>query len=250
MAGVLAIQTEMGDDKLRYTATNFVPGVDTRSGLHIGTFSPRFGIFGPIVKGRAWFSESIDGEYSTLVVPDLPREQQRTSSLRFGHMVRTQVNLTPGNILFASFLVNAWNAPRTGLGVLDPPETTLGQRTRTWFFSVKDQIYLTHGALLELGFGQDRTFVRRIPQGHAFYEITPFGHRGNAFTDLTRQTRRDQFLANLFLPAFQLAGRHQLKAGSDLDRLHFTQFAARTGFEVYGLAGTCLNAPPMPAPDG
>jgi hypothetical protein len=240
-AGVLAIQTEMGDDTLRYDATNFVPGVDTRSGLHIGTFAPRFGLFGPIVKGRAWFSESVEGEYSTLVVAGLPANEQRTTSYRAGDLLRTQVNLTPANILFASFLANAWTAPETGLGVLDPPETTLGQRSRTWFYSLKDQIYLPHGVLVELGFGEDRVFGRRIPQGHDFYEITPFGHRGNAFTDLTQTSRRDQFLANLFLPAFHLGGRHQVKIGSDLDRLHFTQRAVRTGYEIFGIQGELLQ---------
>jgi hypothetical protein len=240
-AGVLAIQTEMGDDKLRYTATNFVPGVDTRSGLHIGTFAPRFGLFGPIVRGRAWFSESTDGEYSTLVVPDLPKDQQRTTSLRLGNLARTQINLAPGNILFATFLVNAWSAPKTGLGALDPPSTTLGQRTRTWFYSLKDQIYLPHGALLELGFGEDRVFTRRIPQGHDFYQIRPLGHLGNFFTDLTQSSRRDQFLSNLFLPAFHLAGRHQLKSGFDLDRTDFHQIAIRTGFDTYGLNGALLH---------
>jgi hypothetical protein len=241
-AGVLAIKTEMGDDTLRYTATNFIPGVDTRSGLHLGTFSPRFGIFGPIVKDRAWFSESVDGEYDVTVIPDLPKDQQRTSSMRGGELLRTQINLTPANILFASFLANAWSARETGLGPLDPPSTTLSQRTRTWFYSVKDQIYLSHGVLLELGFGEDRVFGRRIPQGHDFYEITPFGHRGNAFADVTQTSRRDQFLANLFLPAFQLAGRHQLKIGSDLDRLNFSQQAVRTGYEIFGLSGDLIQS--------
>src|SRR5215469_14991171 len=101
-AGVLAINTEMGDDKLRYEATNFVPGVDSKTGLHLGTWTPRFGIFGPIVKGRAWFSESLDAESSTTVVPDLPPGEQRTTSLRVGDLLRTQVNLTPGNVLFGS----------------------------------------------------------------------------------------------------------------------------------------------------
>jgi hypothetical protein len=240
-AGVMAIQTEMGDDTLRYTATNFVPGIDTKSGLHIGTFTPRFGIFGPMVKGRAWFSESVDGEYSTLVVSGLPKNEQRTTSLRGDNLLRTQINLTPSNILFASFLLNAWNAPETGLGVLDPPSTTLGQRSRTWFYSVKDQIYFAHGALLELGFGEDRVFGRRIPQGDALYQITPSGRRGNAFADLTQRERRDQFLANLFLPAFHLAGRHQLKAGTDLDRLDFAQLARRTGYEIFGLNSELLQ---------
>lgn len=37
-AGTVAITTHMGTDALRYNATNFVPGVDTANGLHIGTW--------------------------------------------------------------------------------------------------------------------------------------------------------------------------------------------------------------------
>jgi outer membrane receptor protein involved in Fe transport len=240
-AGALAIRTEMGDDKLRYTATNFIPGLDTKTGVHLGAWTPRFGLFGPIVKGRAWFSESIDGEYSTVVVPDLPKDEQRTSSLRLGDLLRTQVNLTPANILFSSFLVNTWKAPETGLGPLDPPSTTLDQRTRTWFFSIKDQIYLAHGALLEVGLGEDRTFARQIPRGAGLYEITPNGRAGNYFVDSTRTSRRDQLLVNLFLPSFHLAGGHQLKIGADLDRLDIAQRALRTGYDVFGLGGYRLH---------
>jgi hypothetical protein len=193
------------------------------------------------VKGRAWFSESVDGEYSNQVVPDLPRDQQRTSSIRWADLFRTQVNLKPGNILFGSFLVNQWSAPETGLGALDPPSTTIGQRTRTWFFSLKDQIYLTRGTLLELGIAQDRTFARAIPQGTEFYQIKPAGHNGNYFLNSTIRSRRDQFVSNLFLPAFHLAGTHQLKVGDDFDRLHFEESSRRTGYENYGLSGLLIR---------
>ena len=240
-AGVLAIRTDMGDDTLRYTATNFIPGVDTRTGLHIGTWSPRFGFSGPVVKGRVWFSESLDGEYSNQVVPDLPEGQQRTSSVRWGDLVRTQVNLTPGNILFGSFLVNNWRAPKTGLGALDPPSTTIDQRSRTWFFSLKDQIYVARGTMLEVGIAQDRTFGRMIPQGNEFYRITPNGHGGNFFVDSTATSRRDQLLTNLFLPSFRLAGMHQLKVGDDFDRLSYGQLFRRTGYETYGLGGWLIR---------
>ena len=240
-AGVMAIRTDMGDDILRYTATNFVPGVDTRTGLHIGTYSPRFGVSGPIVKGRMWFSESIDAEYTNQVVPDLPKELQRASSIRLGDLLRTQVNITPANILFASVLTNYWNAPKSGLSALDPPSTPINQRSRTWFFSVKDQIYLGRGTLLEVGLAQDRTFARLIPQGNAFYKITPFGHDGNYFVDSALTARRDQFLANLFLPSFRGWGAHQVKVGTDLDRLDYEQRLQRTGYEYFGLEGYMLR---------
>jgi hypothetical protein len=50
-AGTLQIKTQTGDDQFRYSATNFIPGVSTEEGLHLGDWTPRFNFSGPIVKG-------------------------------------------------------------------------------------------------------------------------------------------------------------------------------------------------------
>ena len=240
-SGALAIQTETGDDQWRYSATNFVPGLDTLKGVHIGAWTPRFNLSGPIVKGRVWFSDNVDGEYSQLVISDVPAGKDRSSTVRGDNLVHTQFNLKPSNILYADFLVNGQSSVYLGLSALTPISTTTDQRLRTWFFSFKDQIYLSHGMLLELGFGENRTFLRQIPQGNNLYIIAPNGKQGNYFVDSTQTSRRDQFLTNLFLPAFHLAGAHQLKAGIDLDRLNYGQDIRRTGFEQIGLAGEVLR---------
>ncbi len=57
-AGTLQIKTQTGDDQLRYSATNFLPGITTQQGLHLGNWTPRFNLSGPILKGRAWFSNN------------------------------------------------------------------------------------------------------------------------------------------------------------------------------------------------
>jgi hypothetical protein len=240
-AGVVAISTETGSDRLRYSATNFVPGIDMRGGAHIGTWAPRFGLSGPVYKGRAWFSSSSDMEYSQLVVEDIRAGKNRTPSLRLNQLLRTQINLRPSNILSASFLANTWNAPGWGLSALDPPSATINRRTRTWFFSLKDQMYLTRGMLLELGYAENRTFGRQIPQGDQVYQITPSGRRGNYFADSTQTAERKQWLANLFLPSFDRGGRHNLKTGVDLDRIGYRQAVRRTAFENYGLAGNLIR---------
>jgi hypothetical protein len=236
-SGALAIQTDLGTDQWRYSGTNFVPGVDSQKGLHLGTWGPRFNLSGPLVKGRAWFSDNIDGEYSTFVVPDLHKGQDRTHTYRADNLLHNQFNITPSNILYTDFLVNYNNQPGSGLSILDPPSTTIDRRSRTWFFSAKDQIYLARGTLLEVGFGEDRILSRQIPKGDALYLITPNGKSGNYFVDSLQNSRRDQFLANLYLPSFHLAGRHQLKTGVDVDRLSYSQDTSRTGFEQVGLAG-------------
>jgi len=240
-SGALGIQTQAGDDQWRYSFTNFVPGIDTFKGIHIGAWTPRFNLSGPIKKGRVWFSDSVDGEYSQLLIADVPAGQDRSSTVRGDNLLHTQFNLKPSNILYADFLVNGLSATDLGLSALTPISTTTDQRLRTWFFSLKDQIYLSRGMLLEVGFGENRTFLRQIPQGTNLFIITPNGKEGNYFVDSTQRSRRDQYLSNLFLPVFHFAGTHQFKTGIDLDRLHYGQDIRRTGFEQIGLDGELLR---------
>ena len=94
-AATMAVKTDTGDDKLRYSGTNFVPGVASHKGLVLQDWTPRFGLSGPIEKGRAWFSDSADAQYTQHVIEELPRGHDRTASWNFSNLLHTQVNLTP-----------------------------------------------------------------------------------------------------------------------------------------------------------
>ncbi len=233
-AGVLAVNTTTGDDKFRASATNFFPGVEYRKGLIIGNWTPRINFSGPIRRGRAWFSNSLDAVYVNTVIDELPKGEDRAQSWRFSDHLGVQVNLTPSNILHAGFLANMYTAAHEGLGVLDPRETTVDRRSRQWFVHLKDQVFLPNRILVEVGYAANRTFGREIPQGEEIYQITPEGRRGNFFLDAVRKASRDQVLANAFLPEFQLWGEHRLRGGVDLNRLRYWQDARRTGFENFG----------------
>ena len=78
-AGALAIETDMGADQFRFSGSNFVPGIENRKGLTIGDWRPRANVSGPIVKGRAWFSNFADVRYSKHIVEELPEGDDRTS---------------------------------------------------------------------------------------------------------------------------------------------------------------------------
>jgi hypothetical protein len=241
-AGTLQIKTVTGDDEFRYSATNFIPGVSSFEGLHLGDWTPRLNFSGPIVKGRAWFSDNLDADYNITVVPDLPRGENTASTLQSSNMLHTQVNLTPANILYTDFLFNYQRASEFGLGALTPPSTTLDERARTWFLGLKDQIYVARGTLLELGFAEMFTLARLIPFGTGVYIITPDGDQGNNFLNSTEHSRRGQFLTNLFLPPRHLAGTHNLKMGADVDRLDYAQGISRTGYDLYGVNSNLLRS--------
>lgn len=230
-AGVLAIRSRTGDDKLRYSATNFVPGVEYQKGLLIGGWTPRLNVSGPWRKGKAWFSDSFDIQFTNTVISELPKGEDRFHSWRASNLLHNQFNLTPSNILTIGSLFNFWSSPRNGLSRLDPRETTLDRRSRQWFTYLKDQQYFARGAVLEIGFAHNRTFGREIPQGDGIYVVTPFGRFGNNFIDALRKGGRDQFIVNGFLPVVSAFGEHQLKAGIDLDRLRYWQDVRRSGIE-------------------
>ena len=241
-AGVLAIETPTGDNRFRYSATNFIPGIQSHRGFGLGNWAPRAGLSGPIARDRAWFSDSFDLEYSEHVVEELPKNQDRNSSWRFSNFLRNQINLSPSNILFTGFLVNYYYAPRWGLSAITPQSTTIDQRARQYFFNIKDQVYFHRGALLEYGYAAHRTAGRQIPQGHGIYIMTPSYDEGNYFVDARRRSGRDQWLANLFLPSFTWAGEHRLKIGMDLDRLEYWQNVDRTGYQQQGFDGSTLRS--------
>ncbi|MBL8178044.1 MAG: TonB-dependent receptor [Bryobacterales bacterium] len=230
-SGVLALRSRTGDDKLRYSATNFVPGLEHNKGWIIGGWTPRANLSGPWKRGRAWFSNSIDLQYTNTVVPELPQGADRNTSWRWNNMLHNQINLTPSTILSIGSLVNFWYAPRAGLTALNPRETTIDKRSRQYFTYLRAQKYFSRAAVLEVGYANNRTFAREIPQGEEIYVVTPFLRKGNNFLDAVRKAGRDQWIANMFFPSFTFFGGHQFKGGIDLDRLTYSQDARRTGIE-------------------
>jgi hypothetical protein len=247
-AGVLRVSTENGTDVLHYTATDFFPGLSIQQGLHLGNWYPRFGVSGPIVRGRAWFSDTLDLQYSETLVTGLPSGQNTRSGFAGSNLLHTQENLTPSNILFADFLVNVDNEGRVGLGPLSPVATTSNQHTHEYFGSVKDQKYFGHGALIEFGYAHADYFQAQSPQGPNLYVISPLGTSGNYFVNSTQTASRDQGLIQTFLPKLQFAGSHQFQVGVDAAWLHYNANFSRTGYQVLGASGQLLSETLYPAP--
>jgi hypothetical protein len=237
-AGSLGVVPDSGTDGFHYTATNFVPGLDSHGGgFHVGHSTPRAGISGPIVKGRAWFSDSFNGEYNDGYVSGLPKGQDTNQSWSAGNLLHVQVNLTSANILYGDFLSDFQHAAHVGLGALDPIETTTKQRSSEWLTAVKDSYAWGRGWMVEAGFAWQAVFYRAVPQGDAPYLITPEGRSGNYFVNSQQHGRRDQVFVNLFPRPFHFLGKHQVQAGTDTQRLDYRGVFARSSYEIVGLSG-------------
>lgn len=231
-AGAVNVETKMGDDRWRFGGTNFVPGVSTRGGLHVNKWTPRLEFSGPLARSRAWFHTGFDAFYDVDTIDELPRGENRARGLTLSDLSRFQVNLTPSNILTASFLGNYIDDRRTGLSFLNPLETTINRRNKYYLWSIKDQFYLPNGALIEVGFADSRGRHSESPQGSELYEITPFGNSGNYFVAFDRRSYRQQWIASAVLPPFSKYGSHQLRLGVDLERESFYEDASRHDYRV------------------
>ena len=247
-AGVLNINVQNGSDAFHYTATDFIPGLNIQQGLHLGNWYPRFGVSGPIVKGRAWFSDTFDSQYSEALVTGLPSGQNTRSGWAGSNLLHTQVNVTPSNIFFADFLVNVDNEGRIGLAPLNPVSTTSSVHTRDYLGSLKDQVYFGHGLLVDFGYAHHRFSELQTPQGESLYIFSPEGNSGNYFVNSSQEAARDEGLIHAYLPKFALAGSHQLESGAEMDWLHYNADNRRTGYEVLGLSDQPLSETIFAAP--
>jgi hypothetical protein len=226
-AGILSLDTKVGDDKWRFGATNFFPGLSLREGMRFGNWFPRVTFSGPIQKGRAWFSEALSIQHRFAVVDGLPAGQDVATEWAGDDLLRAQVSLTPRNILQGTVLFNRSSDPQLGLGPLTPLSTTTDLQARRYFVSVKDQIWVG-STLLELGVAADTGRSTNDPQGTATYIVTPSASSGNYFQAIAQQSRRLQLVGDVTSGPLNRFGTHTLSAGLNLNAVDFSQQAART----------------------
>jgi hypothetical protein len=219
--GVLALNTRMGDDHHRFITTDFIPDFQTVKGLSIGNWTPIYTMSGPIRKGKVWFIDALDGEYDNNITKQLPSGSDTDHVWRVDNLAKLQSNLTMRNIVTASFLSNYFHDQYAGLSVLQHQQTTPTEADTAYMGSLKDQYYFRGGELLETGFGAAQYSEGLTPQGSAPYIQAPLGAGGNYYLNERALARRVQGLANLYLPSHEWHGRHDIKAGINLDRLNY-----------------------------
>ncbi len=241
-AGSVDLETGMGDDRFRFGVTNFIPSVSTQRGLILSKWTPRLTVSGPIARSRAWFHNGFDAFYDVNTIPELPRGQDRSRDLTTSNLTRLQVNLSPSNILTGSYLINYQDSDNQGLSFLNPVETTIDRRRSLNMATVKDQIYFPGGTLIEVGFAASRGVLRELPRGSKPFVISPFGYSGNYFVDLARNTDRQQWLADAYLPPVKGRGTHRFRIGADLERSGFDELVSRHDYRILRADGTLARS--------
>lgn len=245
--GVIALYTGMGDNKFRFNTTDFPPSWEDINGIRFDKWVPRFTVAGPVVRNKMWFFDGLETEYDDIYVRELPKNADTNHLIRGSNLIRFQANVGRANIPSAGLLFNDYHSPNEGLSPLIPIESTTKRDTIGWLPYVRDQQSFGNGALLDLGVGVLRYRDGFEPHPGPAYELTPELTLGSNFESQTSKSQRIEANASLYLPPRNWLGRHDLKAGLDLDRIGFTEKLALAPVNYLREDGTLLRRSVFPA---
>ena len=245
--GVIAFNTGMGDNKLRFNATDFVPSLQDLNGIRFDKFVPRFTFSGPLMKDRAWFFDGLELEFDNVYIQELPANADTDFISRGSNLLRFQVNTTPSNILSAGLLYNLYHSPYDGISSLVPQESTTKRNTIGWLPYFRDQLSFHNGALLDAGIDIQRIRDGYEPYGSTPFAITPEQTQGAYFENATGFSQRVETNAVLYLPPQHWFGTHNFKTGIDLDRIGFGETVFRAPVSYLREDGTLSRLSTFPA---
>lgn len=239
--GLTNLEVQDGDNRFRFNATDFIPTFQTVKGIHLNNWTPRAYFSGPLIKDRLWFDLSHEGEKDLTIVKELPDGADSTNQWRTADFARLRLNVTSGNVITASTLIDLFDGDNEGISQFDPVSVSTNQQSSLKLFTFKDQMTIARSTLLELGAGFHQTSGLVQPQGFASYLFTPTGREGNYYLHSDNASSRTQAFANLYLRPWSFLGKHQFTLGGRVDRVLFHGQADRATIQFQDFNATPLR---------
>jgi hypothetical protein len=224
---ILNYETREGDDRWRFNATDFIPGINAQQGVQLGNFYPRVTFSGPILKDQLWFAQSFDMLHTLAVQRGLaPGEPDQRRSWGGDSWSRLLWKISTSNSLHVAFLASVESAVNNGLDALHPQSVTTDGNLRELFGFVKDQSYVGK-TLIEVGVGVEDFTNNSTPQGSAPYVLLVNGAEGNYFQRTSNDSRRYQSFMDAIRGPVKWFGTHTLSAGANFSGVWLTQDTTR-----------------------
>jgi hypothetical protein len=224
---ILNYDTREGDDRWRFNATDFIPGINVQDGANLGNFYPRVTFSGPIIPDELWFSESLDLLHTLAVQHGLaPGAPNQVRSWAGDSWSRLLWKLSPRSSLHVGFLANVDSNVNAGLDALHPQSVTTDTSGRELFGFVKEQSYFEK-TVLEVGIGVEDSLNNAVPQGTAPYVLLVNGAEGNYFQKQNQDARRYQFFTDAIRGPVKWFGSHTFSAGANFSGVELAQSSVR-----------------------
>jgi hypothetical protein len=227
--GLTRVETRRGGDELHFEVNDFLPDLRFRAGKlrGIAEDSPRVNFNGPLVKDRAYFSQSLTYTYSRVPVRGLsfPADETKTESVSSF----TQLDLVYGGGHTQTFTFGYFPERDTfvGLDFFRPQPATPNYKQRDYTFGVRDN-YALAGGLLESAVSFKRFNSNVWGQGAQELTLTPTVEQGNFFATEDGRSHRFELMEIYTFPARAfISGTHEVKIGFD-----FNSVRSRMAFDA------------------
>jgi len=236
---VTTVETQRGGDTWHVTLNDLEPRLRRRGGKFQGieSWTPRFTIGGPIVKGKLSFLESVQYEYSQTRVFGLPPLESDTKRETFESFSRVDWTPSTTNHVTGAAMVSPRKTTYAGLNTFNPQPVTPDIKNHNLFVTASDQLVVGESALLEsrVSLKQFDTTVY-ASQGTGPMILAPDVNSGSYFNDQDRTSRRAEwFTTYTFTP---LGPPHVVKIGSGLAYETFDGISRNRPVEIVRENGT------------
>ncbi|HVB39015.1 MAG TPA: carboxypeptidase regulatory-like domain-containing protein, partial [Vicinamibacterales bacterium] len=215
-AGVTTIDTRPGGDLFQFNTIGFVPRMRFSGGGFLGgveSWEPSVGVRGPIVKGRAWFAESLDYQYNENQFETAAGTQ---FNLFTSLTTMSQLDLQPASKhhLSVAFLSDPQTTDYAGVTQFTPLSTTPRLHQGGWSGTTEDRLTFGSSTTLESRFAVTHTDDSAVPHGTDPYVVGHDVTTGSYFDTQTDSAYRVEGGSTLSRLLTDRMGQHLLKGGA------------------------------------
>jgi hypothetical protein len=240
---VTTVETQRGGDAWHVQLNDLEPRVRRRGGQFVGieSFTPRFTVGGPIVKGKVGILESVQYQFTRTQVYGLPPDRSDVQVESVESFTRLDWNVNPVNHVTGSATVSPRKVTHAGLNTFNPQPVTPDVKNDGVLASAADQIVVSARALFE-----SRVSVKQFDatiwpsQGDGVMILAPDVNAGSYFNDQDRTSRRYEWLNSYSFTPF--GPSHLLKAAAGVTYEAFDGTNASRPVEIVDESGALLES--------
>lgn len=247
---ITAVETKSGTEKFRFQFQNFIPRPRERDGaiVGLGGVSPRLSFSGPIQKGRAYFSQSLEYRFVRTRIQGLkhldPVLHSDTKFESFDSHTQVDWNLGPLNRLGFSFSVFPQKRGFANLNTFNPQEATPNLKQRGFMVGISERKFFSNQSFLESLFSLKDFDADIFPAGSPFSPmiLRPEENAGSFFNRQDRESRRYEWQELYHFQPLKGVGHHEAKIGFNLSHGTFAGIHASRPVLVERSDGTTAES--------
>jgi Carboxypeptidase regulatory-like domain len=240
-AGVTAIETQTGADKLQFQVQNVFPRARRREGHFVGieAFTPRLAFSGPLIKNKVSFFQSFEYRFVRTPVESLPSLKRDTELESFDSFTQVDWEINSKNHLSTTFSLFPEKLGFVGLNTFNPQEVTPNFHQRGFFWAVNERRIINGSSLLESTFSIKQFDADVYPSsGEGVMNFAPDRNSGSFFNLQHRQSRRYEALEVYHFTPPNFAGSHAMKVGGGFSHAGFNGENASSTVRILRADGT------------